>query len=551
MRLLITLQRWILIGLVWSYVLPASGQAFQFSRADSLRGTLSEYRSCYDVRFYHLDLRVDPDTRTIRGSNMIRFEVVHDFKTLQVDLFDNMTMESVDFEGRKLAYSREHHAVFITFPETLKAGQVKDITIRYAGQPIIAKRPPWDGGFVWKSDLNGRPWIGVACEGTGASLWWPNKDHLSDEPDSMRISCAVPPGLQCIANGQLIGVEIPDTGFVKYHWKVSYPINNYNVTLNIGDYEHFSDRYVSGQDTLDLDYYVLSYNKERAMEHFGQVKPMLKCFENYFGPYPFHQDGFALVETSYWGMEHQGAIAYGNNYRNNDFGFDFIIIHESGHEWWGNSLSCRDHAEMWIHESFTTYAEALYVECLYGFDRSVEYLMTQRDKIVNEIPILGALDVNFQAWPAADMYYKGTWMLHTLRHVVDDDTQWFELLKGLTRDFKRSNLTTPQIIAYIGEKTGQDHRKFFEQYLTDSKAPTLTYHLERKKGVLYFSYRWDDVIPGFNMPVKVTAAGGLYTTIYPKPGKWERLEIRDLKKRHFKIADHLFYILPNRLKKLE
>ncbi|MEM7040394.1 MAG: M1 family metallopeptidase, partial [Bacteroidota bacterium] len=335
----------------------------QFSRKDSLRGALRAERTCYDVHYYDLTVKVDPETQRIKGQNDIHFHAIADFETLQVDLFENMLIDEITYEGKKLEYRREFNAVFIDFPEPVRARKMGVLSIAFGGTPTVAARAPWDGGFVWKKDKNGKHWVGVACEGTGASLWWPNKDHLSDEPDSMAIHLIAPLGYKAISNGQLRSVKDLDVKWTQWNWFVSYPINNYNVTVNIADYAHIKDTYKNASGTHNLDYYVLSYNEEKARKHFEQVKPMLRVFEDFFGEYPFWRDGYALVETPYLGMEHQGAIAYGNHYLPGynghdplDLKWDYIIIHESGHEWWGNSVSCRDHAELWIRESFCTYS---------------------------------------------------------------------------------------------------------------------------------------------------------------------------------------------------
>ena len=337
-----------------------------FTHADSLRGELTPGRSCYDVYFYDLHLKIDTGTHSISGYNTIYFKVVKDFDIMQVDLFRNMDIDSIIFHRTHLSnYFRDSNTIIFNINNKCNGcvlhlvefeGAKDSIKIYYHGSPQIAKNPPWDGGFIWSKDSLGNPWIDVACEGTGASLWWPCKDHLSNKPDSMRMTFDVPEGLMCVSNGRLRAETKLNNGFTRFTWFVSKPIINYDVTLNIADYAHISDYYLNGKDTLTLDYYVLKYNEEKARKHFEQVKPMLACYEKFFGKYPFYTDGYKLVESTYWGMEHQSCVAYGNHYQNNNFGFDFIIIHESAHEWWGNSLSCSDAADMWLHEAFATYA---------------------------------------------------------------------------------------------------------------------------------------------------------------------------------------------------
>lgn len=508
------------LSLAQPYIAPPQ----HFTHADSLRGSLRPERTSYDVVFYDLNLSVDPATKRIDGSNTIRYKVVEPFQRMQVDLFANMAVQAIEQNGKPLAYTRDKNAIFITLDAHQAVGELQELTIRYAGAPIIAQNPPWDGGFVWRKDTttSQRPnWVTVACEGVGASLWWPNKDHLSDEPDSMRIRCRVPKGLICVSNGKLIAQHpTPDGRQTEWTWFVHYPINNYDVTLNITDYAHISDTYTAhdGQK-LALDYYVLPANVQKASTHFEQVKTMLACYETYFGKYPFWNDGYKLVETPYWGMEHQSAIAYGNQYHNNAFGFDYIIIHESGHEYFGNSLSCADHAEMWIHESFTTYAEALFVEYTQGKDRAVVYLNTQRKLIRNEYPLIGPLGVNYEQQDT-DIYYKGSWMLHTLRHAVGDDTKWFAALKALAVEKRLSIVYTDEIIDFLCNKTGVNLRPVFNQYLHYPKLPVLDYKIQAKQsGELALSYRWVADADGFNLPVSIQTGPNKWQTIRPTQ-KW-------------------------------
>ena len=527
----------------------------QFTRQDSLRGTLSPIRSCYDVTFYDLKLKVIPTSQSIEGSNTIYYKSTTDFKKMQVDLYANMQIINISQHDKPLKFSRDGNAIFIIFSDIQKKGEAYSIKIDYRGKPQIAKNPPWDGGFTWKKDLNGKDWIVVSCEGTGASLWFPNKDHLSDEPDSVRITCAVPKGLTCVSNGNLRSTKdlkaetqvfdnkqldkIPSIPYTEFRWFVSYPINNYNMTLNIADYANFKDTYTAQDgEKLDLDYYVLKPNLEKAKIHFKQVKPMLACYEKYFGKYPFWKDGYALVETPYWGMEHQSAVAYGNNYKNNEYGFDFIIIHESGHEYFGNSLSCNDHAEMWIHESFTTYMEALYVECTQGYEMSIQYLEKQKAGIRNREPLIGPMGVNYSQ-PDSDIYYKGTWMLHTLRNVVNDDKIWFETLKGLTAKFRITNVTTQQIIDYFNEKTGKNLTSFFDMYLKTKHIPTLQYQLIPNNDTVELRYRYKDA--NDSMPIKAGFGSQMYEVIMPN-NEWQTKIFQKVEARELKIATELFYV---------
>ncbi len=525
----------------------AYGQGF--TKADTLRGMLTPLRTCYDVVYYDLDVKVDIDNKRLSGSNLFTFKATENFSRLQFDLFDNMQVDSVVYKGSKLPFTREFHAVFVDFATPVARNAVESFKVYYQGTPIAAKMPPWDGGLVWRTDKNDDPFVGVACEGIGASLWWPNKDHLSDEPDSMMIRVTVPKGLTNVSNGRLRNTVQVDTAWTRFDWFVSNPINNYNVTINIAKYAHFSDVHVGKNgDTLDLDYYVLPYNLDKAKQHFAQVKPMMKCFEEYMGPYPFYEDGYKLVETPYLGMEHQSAIAYGNNYRHGYNGtdysriglkFDYIIIHETGHEWWGNHVSMADIADMWIHEGFCTYSEAIYVECLFGYDTALAYINAKKPGIDNEEPIIGQYHVNHEG--ASDMYNKGMLMLNTLRHVINNDQLWWEIIRGIQKEFGMKTTSTEEIVTYIGKRANQDLRYFFDQYLDYPNIPEFEYQILKKKKQLTLRYRWVTNVKDFHMPVKVLVAPNKYEFIYPT-AQWQETVIDLKKSTDFKVAEDLFYI---------
>ena len=527
-------------------------QAQEFSRKDSLRGNLTSIRTCYDVTFYDLFVMVDEKERSLeRSYNIIHFSVVSNFNRIQIDLALNMEVMRIEFEGEELEFSREFDAVFINFPRVLKKGDQANIKVWYGGYPREAVNPPWDGGFSWEKDKNGNPWIGVSCQGLGASVWWPCKDHQSDEPDSMRITCAARYPLKIIANGDL---RRDTSEWNQYfnswvnvrEWFVSYPINNYNVTLNIGDYEHFSENYTSENDTLRMDYYILYDNLKKAKEHFKQVNPMMECFENYFGRYPFWNDGYALVETPYLGMEHQSAIAYGNDFLAGYHGntshidgldFDFIIVHESGHEWWGNSITTNDIADMWVHEGFCTYAEVLYVECMHGYDAMLSYVNNQKRSVRNDKPVIGHYHVNKEG--SSDMYFKGSLMLHTLRSLIEDDALWFEIIKGIANDFKHQTIDGQAIISYINEKSGKDFTEFFNQYLKNKEIPEFQYKFQKEGINTTLLYRWE-AIPNFDMPILINT-GSKDFWIYPNM-EWKEQDLGSFDKYDFKVRNDLFFI---------
>ncbi len=540
------------IFLAYLLSLPCSMQAqlfstyaSTFSHADSLRGTLNIQRSCYDVTFYDLDVDVDINKESISGSNSIYFKAASNFKTLQVDLESNMVIDSVMSGINKCTYLRDGHAVIISMPHEVLADEKHSVVIFYHGTPRTGKRLPWDGGFKWTKDENSQPWVVVACQGEGASLWWPCKDHQSDEPDSMSIKVTVPAALMDVSNGRLRAVTPVNGGKTQYHWFVSYPINSYNVTLNIGVFAHFNDVYASGSDTLTLDYYVKPTNLSKAKKQFEQVKPMLSCFEKYFGKYPFYRDGYKLVESPYLGMEHQSCIAYGNDYKTAYAGldysqiglkFDYIIIHETAHEWWGNNITTKDIADMWVHEGFGSYAEVLYVECVHGKEIAQAYVNSQKKKISNDRPVIGPYGVNKEG--SGDMYPKGSVLLNTLRSCVNNDSLWFEIVFGLQRDFALQTVTTADIEKYISSKAGINFSSIFDQYLRTTDVPLFAYSLDKEKKTI--NYRWQNVVTGFNMPIEVTV-NKKQVRLLPT-AEWQTFPFEKSSSNTIKVRDDLFYV---------
>ena len=518
-----------------------------FSRADTLRGMLTPLRTCYDINYYHLDIKADIDNKSISGSNEFNFTAAADFKQLQFDLFSNLKIEKVIYKNQELPFKREFNAVFITFPSTIKKGVKDKFEVFYSGNPVIAKNPPWDGGFIFSKDKAGDPWVSVACQGFGASSWWPTKEHQSDEVDSVLISISVPKDLQEVSNGRLRSTTDQPDGYKQYNWFVSNPINNYNITFYIGKYAHWTDLYKGEDGDLTLDYWSLKADSAVARKHWdADVKPMLKSFEHWFGPYPFYKDGYKLVQAPHLGMEHQSAVAYGNQFKmgylGNDLSgsgwglkFDFITVHESGHEWFGNNITSKDIADMWIHESFTNYSESLLVESLYGKKASTDYVVGIRHKIQNDVPIIGTYNVNSEG--SGDMYYKGANMLHTIRQLIQDDEKFSQILRGLNKTFYHQTVTTAQIENYIIKESGLKLAKVFDQYLRTTKVPVLSYKIKDNK----LTYRWTDVVEGFSMPVKVSLSPDTFSFIYPT-AKPQTITIKDISEANFK-ADPNFYIL--------
>ena len=535
-----------------SLIFSLSALSQEFTYSDSLRGNLSEFRSCYDVYYYDLDVTVDDQQQKIINSyNNIHIKALSNFQTIQIDLFENLKIHSIQFEHKKLEFQRIHNAVFINFPRTINENEKISFKVLYSGKPRVAVNPPWDGGFSWEKDNNGNPWVGVSCQGLGASSWWPCKDHQSDEPDSMKITSTVRYPLQVISNGKkksdktFFSEELQSKAN-KSSWYVSYPINNYNVTLCIGDYKYFNDIHINNFDTLELDYYVLKYNYNKARDHFQQVNPMLECFEKYFGPYPFYKDGYTLIETPYLGMEHQSAIAYGNNYLpgyngNKQFiaglDFDYIIVHETGHEWWGNSITTNDIADMWIHEGFCTYSEVLYVECIYGYDIMLKYVNNQKRSVRNDKPIIGPYNVNKKG--SNDMYQKGSLMLHTLRSLIDNDSLWFSIIKGISEEFKYKIVDGIEIINYINEKVDLDLYYFFKQYLNNADIPIFEYKIQKNGRGSTLLYRWN-AINDFNMNIKVNI--GQQDLWLSPDSEWKEYGLGNNDIKSFNVRDDLFYV---------
>jgi aminopeptidase N len=483
-----------------------------FTRQDTLRGSITPEREWWDLTYYHLDIVVDPEMQTIEGTNTVNYKVLQPAKVMQIDLQEPLVLTKAVQNGRNLDIKKDGNAHFITLQEPQQSGDSKSLILHYGGKPKVAPRPPWSGGISWDKDNDGNHWIVSTCQGDGASLWWPCKDHMYDEPDSMLISVNIPANLVNVSNGRLRKVDTKPGNTKTWHWFVTNPISNYVVNINIGNYVRFADVFQGELGPLDCEYWVLPYNLEKAKVHFKQVHLMLEAFEHWFGPYPFYEDSFKLIDVPYPGMEHQSSVTYGNGYRNGYGGrgqsgtgwgdlFDFIIIHESGHEWFANNITYIDIADMWVHESFTNYSENLYVEYHYGKQAGSEYVLGTRRSIRNDRPVVGLYDVNYAG--SGDMYSKGGNMLHTLRQWVDDDEKWRNLLRSMNRDFWHQTVSGAQIEQYMIEKTGLDLKPFFDQYLRDVRIPILEYYVNGQD----ITYRWANCTQRFNMPLKVTISG--------------------------------------------
>ncbi|MDC6406088.1 MULTISPECIES: M1 family metallopeptidase [Maribacter] len=497
------------IVLYVAFLTYSLGISQTFTEQDTLRGSITPERAWWDLTYYHLDISVDPDEKFISGTNTIRYKVLDKNQVLQVDLQPPLVIEKITQDGKNLSFESSGNAHFVTLEKTQNVGEFNEIVVHYSGHPKEAVRAPWDGGFSWKKDENGKDFVATSCQGLGASVWWPNKDHMYDEVDSMLISVQAPKGLMNVSNGRLRKVD-EETN--TYHWFVSSPINNYGVNVNIGDYVHFGETYDGEKGMLDMDYYVLRDNLEKAKEQFKQAPKMMEAFEHWFGPYPFYEDSFKLVEVPYLGMEHQSSVTYGNQYGNGYLGrdlsgtgwglkFDYIIIHEAGHEWFANNITYKDIADMWVHEGFTMYSESLFIEYYYGKEAAAEYLLGIRKNIRNDRPLIGPYNVNKAG--SGDMYNKGANILHTFRQIMDDDEKWRATLRGLNEEFYHQTVTTKQIEKYLDDQVEGDFEPFFEQYLRTANIPVFEYEIQNGK----LKYRFTNVIDGFKMPLKVEMAG--------------------------------------------
>ena len=513
-----------------------------FTRKDSLHGGLRFERTCYDVKRYDLNIKINPTEKSIAGFNDITFSIIENTQLIQVDLFEKMQIDSIIFNSKKLKYTREFNAVFIAFETSLAKDSQQKIRFYYSGNPIVAKNAPWDGGFVYKKDSNAKDWIGVAVQGTGASLWYPCKDSQTDEPNlGATIKVAVPNGLMNVSNGRLLGSEDLKNGYTRWDWEVKNPINNYDITINVGNYVHFGENYKG----LDLNYYVLRENEAKAKIQFEQVKPMMDCFQSKFGTYPFVEDGYKLVETPYLGMEHQSAVAYGNKYQNGYLGgdlsdtgigllFDFIIIHESGHEWFGNSITSKDIADMWIHEGFTCYTESVFLECQYGNEKAQQYINGLKRNLRNDKPILGIYGVGKEG--SGDMYYKGALMLNTIRYVIDNDEKWWAILLKYSTTFRHQIIDTEAVINFFNKESKLNLTPIFDQYLKHVAIPTFEYKISKK----YLEYRWKSDLEKFTMPIDLQFKGKKIR-VYPN-SKWTKSKIKVSKIKDVEVLKNHFLV---------
>lgn len=511
---------------------PDVHQDPKYTRLDSLRGSITHERAWWDLIYYHLDISVDPKTKTIQGTNRVDYQVLTEYQVIQIDLQSPLKLTAATQNGESLKFTNEGPAHFITLTQKQNIGDVNTLMLTYGGMPTEAEHAPWDGGITWAKDDNGNDFVASSCQGIGASIWWPCKDHMYDEVDSMLMSVTVPKHLMNVSNGRSRGVDTNKDGTKTYHWFVNNPINNYGVNINIGDFVHFGETYAGENGDLDMDYYVLRENLKKAKKHFKLAPKTMEALEHWFGPYPFYEDGYKLVEAPYLGMEHQSSVTYGNGYQYGYKGtdlsgtgwglkWDYIITHETGHEWFANNITYKDMADMWIHESFTCYSEGLYTEYFFGKDAGAEYIRGQRAGISNTKPLIGDYEVNSD--DHGNVYSKGANILHTLRQAINDDEKWRSILRGLNETFYHQTVSTQQIEAYISEQAGRDFQFVFDQYLRTPSLPVFEYVVRDGK----FAYRWSGVVPGFDLPLMVYL-DGQENWLEPK-SNWQFMDVNDVK----------------------
>ncbi len=520
-----------------------------FTHADTLRGSVTPERAWWDAGFYDLHIRVSPGDSSISGWNGIGYRVVATPRAMQVDLRLPLVADSVLQDAKRLAFHRDGDALLITLVAPQAVGDQKTVTVYYHGKPPAAKHAPWDGGFVWTADSIGNPWFVTAAEGIGASVYWPMKDSWADEPDSQQVAITVPNPMIDVSNGRLRRTVPNGDRTTTYEWFVSSPINGYDIAVNAGSYAHTSETYAGEAGTLSLDFYPLAIHADTARVQFQQARPMLQCFEHWFGPYPWYADGYKLVETPHLGMEHQSAVAYGNHFKNGYLGhdlshtglglkWDYIIVHESAHEWWGNNITAKDPADMWVHESFASYAEGIYTECQQGKEAGAGYMRGLRQNIANDGPVVGHFGVNNEG--SGDMYYKGANMLHTIRQIVGDDERWRNILRGLNKTFWHQTVTGMEVRDYISAQSGVNLGKVFEQYLTTPRIPVLQYKLAGST----LSYRWSNVVPGFDMPVRIATTSTQWKTVSPGD-QWQTMHVSYTATSGFRIDDNFYVSVEN------
>lgn len=539
--------------LILLLVISQSSFAQDFTHQDTLRGSIGLGRIGWDVLKYDITVEPDYTSKTIRGKNNITYYDAG-VKLMQIDLQEPMRIDSIISNGKPLSFTRDGNVFYTQIRDTgamykIRPG-VRKVLIYFSGKPREAVKAPWDGGWIWTKDKQGSPWMTVACQGLGASVWYPCKDIQSDEPDSGAIvHMIVPDSLVGVSNGRMIEKLPLGNGTTRYSWKVVSPINNYNIVPYIGKYVHFGETYKGEKGKLDMDYWVMDYNLDTAKKQFLQAPQMMKAFEHWFGPYPFYADGYKLVEAPFLGMEHQSAVAYGNKFKNGYLGndlsktgwglkWDFIIIHESGHEWFANNITTKDIADMWVHEGFTNYSEALFTEYYYGKEAANDYETGLRKLVQNKQAPITHYGVNED--PDIDIYYKASNMIHTIRQVINNDGLFRQILRGLNKTFYHQTVTTQQVENYIIKRSGKKLQKIFDQYLRNAKLPVLEYKLDGYT----LSYRYAECVDGFDMPLKINFKGIRWIS----PTKeWETLSLYPEGDKTFSV-DRNFYILTKEVK---
>jgi aminopeptidase N len=538
--------------LVFIFIIKLNTFGQLATQSDSLRGTINSNRSWWDVTYYELDVTPNLETKEIQGNCSITFKVLNSGTIMQIDLQKPLVVTGVLFDTDLLSFVQKDNICLISFKNTLPIASTQKIRIDYYGKPKEAKNAPWDGGIVWKKDKENRPFVNTACQGLGASVWWPCKDHQSDEPDSMKMHFTVDSNLVAVGNGKLRNKTSHNNGKTTYTWAVTQPINNYNVTMNIANYKNFSDTLNGEKGILNMDYWVLDYNLEKAKKHFLQAKQTVRALEYWFGAYPFYEDSYKLVETHHLGMEHQSAVAYGNKYQNGYLGndlsgsgwglkWDFIIVHESGHEWFGNNITTKDIADMWVHEGFTNYSETLFTQYHYGTEAGNEYVQGLRKNISNDIPIIGNYGINQEG--SGDMYYKGANCIHTIRTLINNDVLFRNILRGLNKEFYHKTITTQDVENYISKNANIDFSKVFDQYLRTTQIPKVNYQLKKQKSKWIYELTLTDVVNDFKIKIPIKKEVCKLQSIILTDKKSTKVDVKPGTKIEDIISKNLYFIV--------
>ena len=442
-------------------------------------GPLSESQAKYDVIYYGINLEVMSEDQAIAGYVDIKLKSLTDnLNKIELDLIDNFDVLGLtDPDNHGLNFDHGGDKLMVNLVKPAGKDELIDLRIKYEGQPVEALMPPWIGGFNWSKDSTGADWIGLSCQGEGAKIWIPCKDHPSDEPDSVALSITIPKPYYCAANGVLREITEPKEGFQTYHWITHYPINNYDINISIGKYKVLQKYYyLENGDSMPVIFYHLAQSEAGAEKHLDMAIDMLKTYRKYYGEYPFAKEKFAIVETKYLGMEHQTINAYGNHYKYrkiNGKDWDDLMVHEMGHEWWGNKVTANDWADLWIHEGICTFGEALYLREKGGEKAYHDHLQMIKKRISNKTPIIPKRNANSHEVYTGDIYSKGAWLMNSLRYILGDSA-FFAALKDFATNPQytyQNRVVTDNFIDLIKRHSQSDFSAYIADYLYTTNIP--------------------------------------------------------------------------------